>query len=223
MDKERFDEAFNRYYDRPFIFQNNQDFYTVCSEILLDGIPLIVHFEGVVRKSLKNSLGKIMEFLKEGGSTLDVGCGYGQRTKYIALENPKSGVIGLDINKGVINLANRRRINNLTYLIGDVFALPFKNEIFDSVLYCNAIQESGRMSCDGTWYEYYLEEKIGELARVTKKNGEIFVTHNGFEGFEDEVNEAIQNSNFKLIASHKFERKCGEEDSMGHLVISKKL
>lgn len=104
----------------------------------------------------------ISELIKSGSKNiriLDLGCGKGEVSRYISEEN---SVYGLDISK--IALKEGKAYMD-TAVVGDAEKLPFKDQVFDLVLFSESI--------------YYLDDPIvslKEIRRVLKPEGVLVLT-----------------------------------------------
>lgn len=60
--------------------------------------------------------------LPKGGKILDLGCGYGLLANLIALKNPDTSVVGIDLKASRIRVARRSAVNrdNVRFLLGAV-------------------------------------------------------------------------------------------------------
>jgi len=113
-------------------------------------------------------LKKDQEFRVEDRVILDLGCGTGRNSNYLA-DNGNT-VIGIEISKTAINLAKLRAKDlgvNVNYILGDIGdKYEVKDNYVDVILdvtSSNSLDENGR--------EIYLNE----MNRVLKKDGYIFV------------------------------------------------
>tara|TARA_B100000959_G_scaffold286652_1_gene366282 strand:+ start:621 stop:1445 length:825 start_codon:yes stop_codon:yes gene_type:complete len=71
----------------------------------------------------------------EDKTVLEVGCGRGGGTSYIARYMSPKKVVGIDYSKNVIALCNRiHSENNLEFVEGDASNIPFDNNIYDAVV-----------------------------------------------------------------------------------------
>jgi SAM-dependent methyltransferase len=81
---------------------------------------------------------------KTGDLILEAGCGVGAQTKIMALKNPDSSFISVDISEDSISEARRLlqalNITNVELRQADIYSLPFHNETFDSVIICFVLE-----------------------------------------------------------------------------------
>lgn len=110
----------------------------------------------------RGSRKEIIPFFKEhmptGKYIADIGCGDGYGSTL--LRNEGYRVVGMDISEEMIRLANMNKDKNLDFVVGDVQALPFKNEQFDGIIAINCLE----------WAESPIQA-LQDLHRVTKKSG----------------------------------------------------
>lgn len=82
---------------------------------------------------------KLIEMLKLKGNerALDLACGTGDITFALGEKLPQGNAIGLDITKGMIEIAERKRrernVHNVSFQLGDIMSMPFENASFDCV------------------------------------------------------------------------------------------
>ena len=99
------------------------------------------HHESVLRshasRTAENSAGYLLDSLKAGQELLDVGCGPGTITMDLADRIAPGRVVGIDSEGEVIAraeaLRKSRGLANVTFSIGDVYALQFGDASFDVV------------------------------------------------------------------------------------------
>lgn len=99
------------------------------------------HHESVLRshswRTAENSAGYLLGDLKAGQDLLDVGCGPGTITIDLAERVAPGRVVGIDSSGAVIALADELRKNrglaNVSFSIGDAYALQFDDASFDVV------------------------------------------------------------------------------------------
>jgi len=102
----------------------------------------------------------ISSLLKNKGLILDAGCGKG---RYIDYFN-KNKIIAIDISKSSIKKI--KLLNNKNYyLISDATCLPFKNNMFDFILFSEVIEH-----LDNPY------KALVELERVLKVNGTMIIS-----------------------------------------------
>jgi len=112
---------------------------------------------------------KIIKKLKS--PILDVGCGNGAFSIETAIMTGNL-VIGFDINReGILfakRVANRKKVNNVCFLIADARKMPFKEEVFKSAI-CLEVLE-------------HIEEDhavLSEIFRVLRRDGQLIITSVG--------------------------------------------
>ncbi len=99
------------------------------------------HHESVLRshswRTAENSAGYLLGYLKAGQELLDVGCGPGTITMDLAYRVAPGRVVGIDSEGEVIaraeTLRKSRGASNVTFSIGDTYALPFGDASFEVV------------------------------------------------------------------------------------------
>jgi len=111
---------------------------------------------GLRIKILENSL------IKKDSFVLDVCCGTGDQAFYYAQKS--NHVFGVDIDSKMIGL--KRKKENPTLIVIDARELPFKDDYFDLTSICLALHEKD---------EKLRNQIVGEMKRVTKKDGTIMI------------------------------------------------
>lgn len=108
----------------------------------------------------------LQEFLKRinGKKILDMGCGTGVNTQYIA--GYDLNVIGVDASEGMLKVAHKN-FPNLTFVKSDILNTPFEDNSFDGIVLAYVINH---FSMDG------LEMLRHEIDRVLKDNGILFIS-----------------------------------------------
>ena len=97
-------------------------------------------------------------------SILDLGCGTGELLYQIQQIYHSKDLTGIDISDKMIDMANKKKINNAHFVIGDTEDLPFKNNTFDIVI------------CNDSFHHYPAPEKVlDETYRVLKDSGIIII------------------------------------------------
>jgi len=95
------------------------------------------HHESVLKshswRTIANSAAYLAPSLRPGLSLLDVGCGPGTITVEFAERLSPAKVVGLDAAAEVIAKASAHEAPNLSFVVGDAYALPFNDDSFDIV------------------------------------------------------------------------------------------
>lgn len=98
-------------------------------------------------------------------SVLDAGCGTGILAVHVA--DHVARVVGMDLSRGMLALAARRRTEarktNIRFVLGDIGRIPFADGSFDAVISSAAL------------YNTRLEVSLPELRRVVRPGGRILV------------------------------------------------
>lgn len=97
--------------------------------------------------------------MKKEALVLDVGCGDGYGTYKLSRAGYKA--VGVDLSEVMIQKGKERGEGpNLSFIKGDLSALPFENEQFESIMAINSLE----------WTEEPLRA-LNEIKRVLKKDG----------------------------------------------------
>jgi len=99
---------------------------------------------------------------------LDICCATGKGTRIIASMTPNGQIFGIDLNPKMLAFAaaKSKSYKNLKFRVGDCSKIPFGDNTFDLVTASLALHELPTK---------LLKEVFGEIRRVLKKNGRIFV------------------------------------------------
>lgn len=107
--------------------------------------------------------------LSRGNKVLDLCTGTGD----VAIEFAKTGlpqeIVGLDITKSMLDLANKKTAklsfsDKITFVEGDCFKMPFRDESFDIATIAFGLRNLGD-----------LEKAFSEMARVLRVSGRLVV------------------------------------------------
>ena len=121
-----------------------------------------------LHNSVKGRILKNMK-LRKGIKVLDAGCGRGFfLQKLVKFYNKKMELYGLDISNVVIRNA-KLNLPTVRFIVSSIEKTPFNNEFFDCVV-CSEVLEHVYNPCDA----------IREIARITKKEGQIIFTTPNF-------------------------------------------
>lgn len=129
---------------------------------------IILNYSNIIDPLLKNVRRFIVRFseVKDRDRILDICCGTGDQGFYFLKSKPKINFTGVDINPGMIKIAQKRKdkfgFKNISFLNIDAVKLPFANDSFDFALISLGLHET----------EKKLRKLIiSEMKRVVKKNG----------------------------------------------------
>lgn len=109
-----------------------------------------------------------------GKKILEVGCGRGVFSSYLATKFPQATIIGVDFSESAIRIATQRyKKDNLDFLVGDAELLQLPSAQFDYYISCETIE-----------HVFHPIKMISEIYRVLKPNG-IFIltTENYFNAY----------------------------------------
>ncbi len=114
---------------------------------------------------LQNLLHKDIRF-PENETVLEVGCGTGAQTVYLAKNNPKTKFTAIDISLSSLEkakkLAKSKNIDNVIFKHTDLFNLPFEEESFDHLFVCFVLEHLNEPM-----------KALLNLYRLLKKGGSI--------------------------------------------------
>ncbi len=105
-------------------------------------------------------------YLDSATHVLDVGCGPAVLAREVAVRCPDSNVVGLDVSKMRLAVAeqNRNGCSNLALRLGKATALPWHDASFDLV-YCRFLLE----------YLADREKAVAEMVRVCSPGGQVIL------------------------------------------------
>lgn len=102
----------------------------------------------------------LLQFIKAKEKVLEIGCGAGEFSFYLAKTGAK--IIGIEITSEIVKLAKKEvKAKNISFQQGDIHHLPFAPSSFDSVV-GNSIL-----------HHLNLPVALSEIRRVLKKDGKI--------------------------------------------------
>jgi ubiquinone/menaquinone biosynthesis C-methylase UbiE len=127
-------------------------------------------------RTAENSVAYLLTHLEAGMRLLDVGCGPGTISLDLAERVAPGEVIGIDTAADVIAVAEANRVErgtpNITFRVGDVYALDFEDDSFDMVQAHQLLQ--------------HLSDPVAALAemrRVCRPDGIVAVRESDYAGF----------------------------------------
>jgi glycosyltransferase involved in cell wall biosynthesis/ubiquinone/menaquinone biosynthesis C-methylase UbiE len=110
-----------------------------------------------------------------GKAVLEVGCGRGDFSIWLARNNPEAQITAVDFSPAAIGIARSRcsePLTNLRFETGDAESLSFSPESFDLVISCECLEHVLRP-----------DKMAAEISRVLKPGGQfILTTENYFNG-----------------------------------------
>ena len=104
----------------------------------------------------------IKEFAGQRKNILDLACGSGTTSNMLARDGYK--VCGMDISSLFMEKAVAKKGPNLKFICGDILKIPFKDETFDCVSICLAIEHLTD-----------IPQALNEMIRVTKTHGRLII------------------------------------------------
>ncbi|MGB4626689.1 MAG: class I SAM-dependent methyltransferase [Erysipelotrichaceae bacterium] len=140
---------------------------------------MALNYDGVFNKEgyltqVKETSSLITE--KDTSCVLELGCGKGFNSIFLAKQFPNIKFIGIDISQENLLVANKksRSMDNVSFSYGDYHNLEFKNESFDLIFEIESI-------C------YADQRKVLQNSYDKLKQNAIFVLYDGFkmDGFEN--------------------------------------
>jgi ubiquinone/menaquinone biosynthesis C-methylase UbiE len=129
-------EDYPDYYKRNFHHQTDGYLTTESAKLYEHQVELL--FRGLAepmrRRLLKPILGRLKK--KKKLKILEVGCGTGTMTRYLAHLFPNAEIIAVDMSPAYIQYAKRRWIEypNLHFSVENGESLPYKDQTFDAVV-----------------------------------------------------------------------------------------
>jgi ubiquinone/menaquinone biosynthesis C-methylase UbiE len=174
--------------------------------------------KGKVFTEIQKDIPMVVNLFKENNvkKVLDIGCGTGRHVLYLA----KNGfdVYGLDESKTAIKIAKHwLNTKNLKaqFKIGNQYKkFPFKEKYFDAIISTQALHHG--ITKD-------VEKVIGEIKRVLKNNGIIFITV-----ARKRSRKEIKSSPYLVPKSKQIEKNVyipleGREKGLPHFLFNKTL
>ncbi len=130
--------------------------------------------------------------LRAGHRVLDVGCGTGDLLRLLAPLVAPADAIGIDLSATMIAEARRRHAGhepNVSFEVGDVFALRYDTGAFDRVLASQVLLHLP-----------HVEVALAEVARVLAPDGELSVTEIDWGSISIECSDRMLSRRFTALA-----------------------
>lgn len=117
--------------------QKKQSYVTQMFEIIAPRYDFITVFLSYgMDRGWKRELIEMLN-IRGNEKALDLACGTGDITFALGEKLPAGEATGLDITKGMIEIANRKlgekNVNNVSFQLGDIMSMPFADATFDYV------------------------------------------------------------------------------------------
>ena len=110
-----------------------------------------------------------------GKTVLEVGCGRGDFSIWLARNHPAARITALDLSPAALDIARQRcngELRNLKFVVGDAESLPISSGKFDLVISCECLEHVLRPG-----------KMAAEISRVLRARGQfILTTENYFNG-----------------------------------------
>ena len=121
---------------------------------------------GIVQKEPSPKASDAVNFFRTAktGRILDLGCGTGRHTAYLARNG--FGVLGCDSSEAALRFA-RGVLPEVEFQVCDVGWLPYRNQSVDSI-FCHAVIQHGTLVT--------IKKAIAEIHRVLRTGGALFLT-----------------------------------------------
>jgi ubiquinone/menaquinone biosynthesis C-methylase UbiE len=176
------------------------------------------------------TLDQINEFaalLPKGAKVLDAGCASGRDTSLLSKKG--LSVIGIDISKGLINVA-KQSFPDLNFTEGNFLNLPFEKNSFDGVwAHASLVHFETLFDVKKSLSEFYRVLKIGGILHVLvkstigKNKTEIASDGRFFQYFsENEFKDLLQEASFNLLLIRKYSEANRDPKTEWVLALAKK-
>jgi ubiquinone/menaquinone biosynthesis C-methylase UbiE len=128
-------------------------------------------YNGTIKQHIKRY--ELVEKTVANKTVLDIACGTGYGSNI--LSKTAKGVIGIDISQEAIEQAKKEYSNtNIKFQQGDAAHIPFPDNTFDAIVSFETIEHLPKEA---------VEKYLGELKRVLKPDGEIYISSPDITGF----------------------------------------
>lgn len=158
-------------------------------------------------------------YLKEGSTILDLGCGPGNIAKFLVNQNKGYKILGVDLSHEMLKLA-RQNVPTEQFVIGDIRDLQLEQK-FDAVIasFCIIHLEDDEaigllrktrdlLNDQGFLYLCFMNGGIPGFDKASFSNEEMY-----FNYFSpDEIKKLLENLDYKVLSMHfhEYRRKDGQ-------------
>ncbi|MBX4212373.1 class I SAM-dependent methyltransferase [Candidatus Pacearchaeota archaeon] len=189
----------------------------------IDGVSIFDHQKGRSRLGIEWLFGKLSNIVEclNPQRILDIGCGTGLESVFLAKSFPNINVVGIDRIKEMISVAETRKrkysLNNVNFLVGDAYNLPVEKESFDLALFMNVLEV---LDDYGSF-----DRRIQQSYNALRPGGAAIVKFalSGEENLEYHVDETsiyLRNSGFQAIGNDSFRFRNIDGRDFSYVIIS---
>lgn len=140
--------------------------------------------EWIIRKNTAEKFAAYIRSKPSLGAILEIGCGNGWFSNYLASQTRATSIIGLDINEFELQQAKEAFTDpKLKWLCADIFEHDLPRDHFDIIVFNSSVQ-----------YFPDLQKLIIRVSELLKINGEIHFLDSPFYKNEDEKSSAKSRS-----------------------------
>lgn len=129
------------------------------------------YYHGIGKERRFSDVAKVLKQLGAGGKFLDIGCGDGDVTQYLAEAMGTKDTYGLELSEEAVKISVKKGIKASAHDVGAA-PYPFEDDTFD-VIYCGEIIE----------HVFDPEHLISEVKRVLKPTGICVITTPNLAGW----------------------------------------
>jgi len=142
----------------------------------------------------------VPNYVKDG-KVLEIGCGSGYGAKLINKYFKPKEIVGIDMDEKMIRLANKNKLPNTSFKVGDATKLDFKNNSFDGVFIFVVLHHIP------VW-----KKALDEIYRVLKKGGQVFIEDGSLETFSTPIGRLI-----KMFTDHPYDLMYKRDEIFAYL------
>lgn len=134
-----------------------------------------------------------LDFLKEGETILDVGCGIEHPFKFYAMNKVKK-VVAIDKDSRINSLKREYRDSNLEFVNADI--LNYKSEVKFDKIFCISVLEHTQS---------FLIEKMKNIKNLLSDKGRIIITCDSPILRAEKLIDIAKSINLKLVGKNEYE------------------